>query len=387
MKSRIVYLMLCVGLFSCGKKTQLPDASTDYAVITVQPSTSDLNTSYPATIKGKQDIEIRPKISGFITQLCVDEGSFVRKGQPLFIIDRVQYEEAVKTASAAVRVAEANVNTQRLTVNNKKELNKKQIISNYDLEMAQNTLASYEAQLASARAQLIQARNNLSFTTITSPSDGVVGAIPFRVGSLVSSSSTEPLTIVSNISEMFVYFSMTEKQLLDLTRETGGIKAAIAKMPEVKLRLSDGTIYEQTGRISTVSGVIDQSTGSVNMRATFHNPNNVLRSGGTGSILVPSVSNSAIQVPQKATYEIQDKKFVYVVGKDNKVKSTAITVSELNNGTTYVVLSGLNIGERIVIDGVSTLKDGMQIKPITPEQAVAARKQAQKDIAEGKMPF
>ena len=362
------------------------EASNDFAVETVQTTTADLKTSYPATIKGMQDIEIRPKVSGYLVKLLVDEGSTVRKGQPLFLIDSEQYRAAVKAAQAQVKVCKANIATQKLTVENKRMLFKQNIISNYDLQMAENTLASYEAQLAAAQAQLQSAQDNLSWCTVTSPADGVVGSIPYRVGSLVSAQSAEALTTVSNISKMYVYFSMTEKQLLALTREAGGINAAIKKMPAVSLVLSDGSTYSQSGTISTVSGVIDSSTGSVQMRATFDNAQHVLRSGGTGSILVPTHSNDAIMVPQSATFDVQDKKFVYVVNNDKSVATREITVLPQNDGQTYVVASGLRSGERIVVDGVNQLKNGQKINPITRAQLQANQKKEQQAMKDGKMP-
>ena len=374
MKSRIAYLTLCLALVGCGNKTQIPQASNEYAVREIKTTECNLSTSYPATIKGIQDIEIRPKVSGFITKVHVDEGDFVRRGQVLFSIDRVQYEAAVKSAEAAVRVARTAVSTQKLTVKNKKMLHEKKIISDYDMEMAENQLASAEAELASARAQLIDARNNLSFCSVTSPSDGVVGTIPYRVGSLVSSTTAEALTTVSNISKMYVYFSMTEKQLLEYTKGTDGVKGALAAIPAVSLQLADGSTYNQTGKVTNVSGVIDIATGSVSMRATFDNPQKILRSGGSGSVVFPIHMDNAILVPQKATYEIQDKHFVYVVGKDNKVKNTEITVLPQNDGTNFVVTGGLKAGERIVVEGVNTLSDGMAIKPISEAQTVANRR-------------
>lgn len=384
---KFVYLAFALALTACGgDKSAVPTSGNDYAVVTVQPSEATLNTSYPATIKGIQDIEIRPRIAGNIMKVLVDEGDFVRAGQPLFIIDKVQYEAAVKSAVAAIKVVEANIATQELTVKNKRMLHEKAIISQYDLETAENQLQSLRAQLAQSQAQLTDARNNLSYCTVTSPSDGVVGTIPYRVGSLVSSSSALPLTTVSNISKMYVYFSMTEKQMLDLTRENGGIVASIDKMPQVNLMLADGTQYSQPGTITAISGVIDQTTGSVQIRATFDNSGKVLRSGGTGSVLVPTHATDAIIIPQKATYEIQDKRYVYLVGKDNKVKNTEITVLPQNDGTNYVVTSGIKAGDRLVVEGVNSLKDGMQINPITPQQADQNRAKAQKDLKEGKMP-
>lgn len=387
MKKIALWVLTAVVLTSCGSKSkQMGEASNDFAVETVQTTTADLKTSYPATIKGMQDIEIRPKVSGYLVKLLVDEGATVRKGQSLFLIDSEQYRATVKAAKAQIRVCRANIATQKLTVDNKRMLFKQNIISSYDLKMAENTLASYEAQLAAAEAQLQSAQDNLRWCTVTSPADGVVGSIPYRVGSLVSGQSAEALTTVSNISKMYVYFSMTEKQLLALTREAGGVNAAIKKMPAVSLVLSDGTTYSQSGTISTVSGVIDPSTGSVQMRATFDNAQHILRSGGAGSILIPTHASDAIMVPQSATFDVQDKKFVYVVNADKTVATREITVLPQNNGQTYVVASGLRAGERIVVDGVNQLKNGQKINPITPAQLKANQAKEQKAMKDGKMP-
>ncbi len=387
MKKIALWALAGLLLTSCGSKSNnMGEASTDFAVVTVQTTESELNTSYPATIKGMQDIEIRPKVSGYLVKLLVDEGATVRKGQPLFLIDSEQYSAAVKAAQAQIKVCRANIATQKLTVENKRMLFKQNIISSYDLQMAENTLASYEAQLASAQANLQSAQDNLRWCTVSSPADGVVGTIPYRVGSLVSASSAEPLTTVSNIQKMYVYFSMTEKQLLALTRESGDINAAIKKMPSVSLVLADGSTYSQNGTISTVSGVIDQTTGSVQMRATFDNASHVLRSGGTGSVLIPTHSNDAILVPQKATFDIQDKKFVYIVNADKTVCPREIEVLTQNDGQSFVVTSGLKAGERIVVDGVNQLKNGQKINPITPAQAEANQKKEQQALKDGKMP-
>ena len=309
------YSLTALLAFSCGNSQQGGMPALSLAVMTVEPTSQELNSAYPATIKGQQDIEIRARVSGYITKLCVDEGAVVHKGQPLFLIDAVPYQKAVQAAEAAVEVAKANVATTQLTVDSKTELHAQNIISDYDLQTAKNSLASAKAALAQAEAQLASARNDLSYTTITSPSDGVVGTIPFRVGSLVGTTTQEPLTVVSDINKMFVYFSMNEKQLLALTRQKdGSVNSMIGAMPEVQLQLADGTMYPAKGKIETLSGVIDLSTGAVQMRATFPNAQRLLRSGGTGTVLIPSVLDSALLIPQSATYEVQDKKFVYVLG-------------------------------------------------------------------------
>ena len=366
------YSLTALLAFSCGNSQQGGMPALSLAVMTVEPTSQELNSAYPATIKGQQDIEIRARVSGYITKLCVDEGAVVHKGQPLFLIDAVPYQKAVQAAEAAVEVAKANVATTQLTVASKTELHAQNIISDYDLQTAKNSLASAKAALAQAEAQLASARNDLSYTTITSPSDGVVGTIPFRVGSLVGTTTQEPLTVVSDINKMFVYFSMNEKQLLALTRQKdGSVNSMIGAMPEVQLQLADGTMYPAKGKIETLSGVIDLSTGAVQMRATFPNAQRLLRSGGTGTVLIPSVLDSALLIPQSATYEVQDKKFVYVLGDSSKVKNTEITVFPLDNGKQYVVTSGLKPGEQVVVEGVATLRDGMPIQPITPEQSAA----------------
>ena len=386
MKSRIVLFAFCLTLLSSwGKKGFDMGGAPECAVQTLQPATVNLTSSYPATIKGKQDVEIRPQVSGFITKVCVDEGSMVRKGQVLFIIDPTQYEAAARSAKAAVATAEAAVSTQQITVDNKRALNKKNIISDYDLAMAENSLASAKAQLASAKAQLISAEQNLGFTNVKSPSDGIVNDIPYRLGSLVSPSIATPLTIVSDITEMYVYASLTEKELLELVRKDGSQSAAVETYPEVQLQLSDGSTYDQKGKIETISGVINANTGAVSIRATFPNSNHLLRSGGMGNLIIPYHMENALVVPQKATTEIQDKKFVFLQQPDNTVKMNEITILNIDNGQEYVVTSGLKQGDLIVIENVGTLKDGQTIKPTTPAQSEANFQQAMQDRKEGKM--
>ncbi|WP_303180142.1 efflux RND transporter periplasmic adaptor subunit [uncultured Butyricimonas sp.] len=378
LSQRFFGIALGITLFACGGQQQGQQAGApEYAVMTIETSVSKLNNAYPATIKGRQDVEIRPNVSGFITKLCVDEGAVVKKGQTLFVIDPVQYEEAVNVARAAVNVAKANVATAELTAKNKEKLAEKNIISLYELQMANNTLASQKAALAQTEAQLINAEKNLSYTNVTSPSNGVVGKIPFRVGSLVSPSSVTALTTVSDNSEMYVYFSMNEKDILKLTRESNGAtQGALNQMPAVELQLVDGSIYNEKGKIETLSGVIDQTTGAASVRATFPNPNGILRSGGSGVILLPEEDDKAIIIPQKATMEIQDKKFVFVVNDSSIVKMTEIKILPVNDGKTYVVTSGLNTGDRIVVEGVgTTVRDGMTVKPITVAEATAKRQQ------------
>ncbi len=357
-------------LVSCGggKQGKPNFGDNEYAVRTISAQNADLQTTYPATIKGVQDVEIRPKISGFITKLCVHEGQTVKKGQLLFVIDNVTYEAAARQAKAAVNSAKAQLNTAKLTYANNEKLFKNNVIGTYELQSSKNSLEAAQAALAQAEANYISAKQNLDFCYVSSPADGVVGSLPYRVGALVSASSAQALTTVSNISTMQVYFSMTEKDLLYFSRGEGGVHAAIKDYPVVKLKLADGTIYGEDGHVATVSGVIDATTGSVSVRADFPNPQHLLKSGGSGSIVVPSNNASAIIIPQDAVSQVQDKYFVYVVGSDNKVKYTSVSVNPDNDGKNYIITSGLKIGDRIVISGISALTDGTEIKPITEAQ-------------------
>lgn len=366
----LLFAALALVLASCGGKKQgKPDfGDNEFAVRTIGSESSELETSYPATIRGVQDVEIRPKISGFITKLCVKEGQQVRKGQLLFVIDNVTYAAAVRQAHAAVNSAKAQLGTARLTYNNNLKLFKNNVIGEYELQSAKNTMEAAAAALAQAQANYVAAKQNLEFCYVTSPANGVVGSLPYKVGALVSASSAEPLTTVSDINSMQIYFSMTEKDLLSMTRTAGGLHTAINDFPPVKLLLADGTTYTHEGKVAAISGVIDQSTGSVSIRADFPNPEHLLKSGGSGSIVVPHVKSSSIIIPQDAVAQVQDKYFVYVVGANNKVKYTEVSVDPNNDGQNYIITNGLRVGDRIVVKGITALTDGMQIKPLTESQ-------------------
>lgn len=365
-----------IALGSCGGEQQAPaKQAPQVAVMTVQTGSSDLSTSYPAIIKGKTDIDIRPQVTGFITKVHVDEGQHVRKGQTLFTLDQVQYQAAVEQAQAALNSAATAVNTAAITASNKRKLFDKNIISETEWQLAANTLAQAKAAQAQAQAALTTARKNLAYTVVTAPSDGVVGTIPNREGSLASPSMVTPLTTVSDNSDIYAYFSINEKDILNLTNEgKKSLNEAISELPDVQLQLADGTIYPESGKVATVSGVIDSSTGAANVRARFKNINGMLRSGSTGRILIPNRMSNVILVPQRATFEIQDRRFVYVVNDSNKTVATPVEISPMNDGKQFIVTSGLTPGQRIVVEGVGTkVKDNMPIKPV--DAAAAPRQQ------------
>ena len=363
-------VMACfMAAVSCG---QAPTAMgpAEYAVMTIATTDREIPINYSATIRGRQDIAIYPQVSGTIFELCVNEGQTVSKGQPLFIIDQVPYKAALQTAEANVAAAKAGVATAQLTYDSKKELYAKNVVSQYDLLTAENTLLTAKAQLAQAEAQRVNAANNLSYTVVKAPANGVVGTLPYRVGALVRASIPQPLTTVSDNSDVYVYFSMTENQLLNLTRQYGSIANTLKNMPDVQLVLNDGSVYDRTGRIESISGVIDTSTGSVQLRAVFPNADGLLHSGGAGSVIVPNIHKDCVVVPQVATFELQNKVYVYKV-EDGKAASSMIDVEKINNGREYIVKSGLTPGDVIVAEGVGLLREGTPI--VAKGQGAAAQ--------------
>ncbi|RYG17723.1 MAG: efflux RND transporter periplasmic adaptor subunit [Chitinophagaceae bacterium] len=367
-----IALSLSVFLASCGgkdeKAAQAAIAASEpqpYPVFEVNTQATTLNSDYPATIEGIQNVDIRPKVDGFIEKIYVDEGSVVRKGQLLFAISAPQYEQLVRTANAAISSAEAEVNAAQLQVNKTRPLVEKDIISKYELESAQLTLQSKKAMLAQAKATLANAKVNLGYTKISSPVDGVVGTIPFKTGSLVSGTSAQPLTTVSNTSKVYAYFSLNEKQLLDFSTTYKGktLNEQMKNIPAVSLVLADGTMYAQNGKIESINSQINKTTGAVSLRATFANPLFQLKNGASAQIRIPQHIDNVILVPQKSTIDLQGKKFVYLLGDSAKVVNTEIKIMEIPKGKFYVVTDGLKAGDRVILEGFQSLKDGTKIKP------------------------
>ena len=354
-------------LASCGGGGGRPTfGDNEYPVVTVGTSSTTMQSTYPATIKGVQDVEIHPKVQGFITQINVKEGQTVAAGQVLFVLDNVTYQAQVRQAQASVNTATASCNTAKLNFENSQKLHQNGVIGDFELQSATNQFEQAKAGLAQAQAALASAKEMLSFCYVKSPAAGVVGSLPFKVGTLVSAGNT--LTTVSNISSMEVYFSMTEKDVLEMGKNAGGLAGAIKDMPAVKLKLADGNVYGLEGTVTKMSGVIDPATGSVQMIAEFQNPEKLLKSGGSGTIVIPHSNSSAIVIPQGAVSEVQNKKFVYTVDKDNKAKYTEIKVDPQNDGINYIVTEGLKPGDKYISNGITKLSDGMEIVPITPER-------------------
>ena len=365
-------------LVSCGGGGGRPTfGDNEFPVVTVGTSSASSQATYPASIKGVQDVQISPKIGGFITRINVKEGQTVGAGQVLFEIDNATYQAQVRQAQASVNTAQAACNTAKLSYENSQKLFENKVIGDFELKSATNQYEQAKAGLAQAQAALASAKEQLSFCFVKSPASGVVGTLPFKVGALVGAQNV--LTTVSNNSSMEVYFSMTEKDALEMSKSGDGL----SQLPAVQLQLADGTIYGHEGKVTKMSGVIDQATGTVQLIAVFPNAEKLLKSGGSGAIIIPHQNSSAIVIPQSCVSEVQDKKFVYTLGKDNKVSYTEIKVAPQNDGNNYVVTEGLKVGDKYVSNGITKLSDGMVIVPITQERYNQKIKEQVKEMSAG----
>lgn len=370
MANKLLLLPLFFALFfvqSCtttSGKENMVQPPLDLPVLTLRPGAVTTYQEFPATLEGSKDIEIRPQVDGQLEHIYVDEGAFVQKGQPLFRINARVYSERFNNASANLSAARANLSNAKINVSKLTPLVQNQVISEVQLKSAVAAREATEANVLQAASMVESAKINLDYTLITAPANGYIGRIPFKTGSLVSTINPEALTVLSEIKNVLVYFSLSENDFIQFKKEFSGknIQEKIKQLPPVDLLLADGSLYPHKGKIEMVSGQFDISKGSISFRASFPNNEGLLRSGNTGKIRIPHVLPSVILVPQEATYEIQDKVFVFVVSDGNKVTSKPIAVAG-KSGTYYLVEKGIQPGERIVYAGLERLKDGAVINP------------------------
>ncbi len=365
---RFPLLMASILLTSCGggkqKEAQKPATPKDYAVLTLQPTQATTFNDYPATVQGENVVEIRPMVDGYLEEIYVQEGANVRKGQMLFKIKNPQYDQQLVTANAAIKIAQADVNAAKMDVEKVRPLVAKDIVSKFELESARYTLQSREAALAQANATLENAKTNVGYTLLRSPVEGVMGSIPYKIGALVSSSTADPLTTLSSIGNVYAYFALNEKQVLNFTHNVPGntMQEKLNHLPAVTLILSNGTEYNEKGQLQTASGLITTETGTASFKAIFPNPQGIIRSGASATVRIPRTLDTALLIPQSASYELQDKRLVYTLTRDNRVLSTAIVSQPTNDGHFLIVQSGLKRGDRVVINGTN-IKDSTQIIP------------------------
>jgi membrane fusion protein, multidrug efflux system len=333
-------------------------------VITLMSMPATTYQEFSASLEGSKDIEIRPQVDGYLDKIYIDEGAYVRKGQSLFHIDSRPYAEQLNTAKANLNAAKANLAKAQIDVSKITPLVQNNVVSDVQLKSAQAAYDAASASVAQANALVHAAEINVGYTLIKAPVDGYIGRIPHKTGSLVGHTTSEALTVISEIKEVYAYFSLSEKDFLEFKTQFAGntIEEKIEKMPDVQLVLPDGNIYPQKGKVQIVAGQFDNSVGAINFRAAFPNTERLLRSGNTGKVRIAKLINNALIVPQEATFEIQDKVFVFALNDSNKVISKPIVISG-KTSSYYFVESGVQPGEKIVFSGVANLRDGMAIKP------------------------
>ena len=371
--SPLILVLLALTLGACGGATgqgaSQQQGPSSLPVLSVETRSLVLPSSYPTTLEGVQTVNVRPRVQGFIVEMRVDEGDTVERGQVLFRLNNEEYQQAVRSAKADVEAARANVQQAENEVERLTQLVEKDIVSEYELKSAKNTLQSRKGALSQAEAALENAQVDLDYTYVRSPANGVIGSIPYRIGSLVSPTSTEPLTVVSDISEVRAYFSMNERELLQMVQKTGAgqqsqaLRERIEELPDATLLLSDGTTYGHRGDISLASGHINTETGAASFRARFPNPERILRNGATATLQIPYRRDSSVVIPKSATYEVQDKRYVYRVTDSSTVESAEIQTSSRSTPRLFVVEEGLSVGDQIVTEGIGGITDGAQIRP------------------------
>lgn len=357
---KLLLLATCAVAVSCGGSYDAVETTPkNYKLLTVETKDTVVPSQFPASIRGVQYVDIRPQISGVITKVLYQEGANVKKGEALFVIDQIPYQAALDVAVANVKSAESSVATAKLNADSGEELFAEGVISENELLVLKNTLATAEAAYTLAEAQRKIAESNLSYTIVTSPVDGVAGMTDYHIGAYVSPTS-DAMVSVTNNSDMYAYFSMSESQILALSREYGSAKGLASKLPKVELMLNDGELYELGGVVDAISGVVEQSTGSIGLRAKFSNPEMMLRDGGSGRVIIKTPHENVIVIPKVATYEIQNKTFVYKV-IDGVAKSAMITINPNNDGYEYIVTSGIEVGDVIIGEGAGLVREGTVI--------------------------
>ncbi len=361
--SKIVVGVLAVAaLHSCSSEKKKPEKEeqAQNKIMVVGKKDMTLYHEYSARLTGCQIVEIRPQVMGKITHISINEGDKVRKGQTLFVIDQVPYMTAVRDAIAARKMCEAKLATARLNYENEVKLKESNVVSDFSVETKLNALHEAESALSQAMAKEADAQNNLTYTVVKSPVNGVASMIPWHIGSLVSSSISEPLVTVADDHEMYAYFSISDNEAIEIINEFGSTDAFLSHAPIVHIKLSNGETYKGDGRITAMSGTVESTTGAMTLRATFPNPQHLLHDGGSGTIMLPIHLNDRITIPQEATYELQNRIFVYKV-VNGKTKATAVRLFAQNDGHEYIVEEGLAVGDTIVAEGAGLLKEGVTV--------------------------
>lgn len=371
---KIFYLFILALLYSCTGKQEAPAAALEVLpVLSVNSGDATVYSEYPASIEGRVNVEIRPQVNGTLDKVFVDEGDYVTKGTPLFKINARPYQERVNNSKGRLLAAQSALTNARLEVEKLTPLVDNKVVSDYQLKTAIATQRIAEANIGQAKADLESARIDLGYTLITAPVNGYIGRLPKKQGSLVGIADPEALAELSDVHEVHVYFSLSESDFVAFKSMYPGknLEQKIAHLPEVELVTADGTVYGKKGKIELVNGQFDKNTAAITLRASFPNGDGLLRSGNTGKIKLGLEFKNVINIPQAATQEMQDKLFVYVVGKDNTISKKSIEVSG-NTATNYIIKAGLQKGDKIVSSGFDHIVEGQQIQPknVTPAKTI-----------------
>lgn len=365
----LISVIIIAKLSSCSSSSAAPEnygggGAPQLQVLTVTTTSATTHDEYPASLEGKVNVEIRPQVEGYLEKIYVDEGAYVKAGQPLFKINDRVYNEEVKNAKSSLAGAVANMQKAQVDIDRLSPLVENNVISDVQLKTAKAVYEAASAAAEQARAQVGNAQINIGYTLIKAPVNGYVGRFPYKTGSLVGKGETEPLTLLSDVSEIYAYFSLSEQDFIAFKKQFAGntIEEKLKQVPHVELLLADNSIYEQKGKLETIEGQFDRTMGTITFRASFPNAGRTLRTGNTGKVRIPQLLSSAVFVPQESTFEVQDKIFVFVVGDSNKVASKPITVSG-KTAAYYFVNDGIKAGDKIVYSGAGSLQDGMTIVP------------------------
>ncbi len=349
---------------SSQEKSQTAQPLASVPVVSLSAGQVTTYHDYPASIEAVANVQIRPQVNGYIDRVFVDEGAFVRKGQTLFKINELPYREQLNAAIAGMHFAEASVINAQIEADKLKPLVENKVISDYQLKIADATLQMAKARLEQSQTAIASAKINLGYTTIEAPVNGYIGRLAKKQGTLVGPSDPAPLTELSDVSQLHVYFSLSEQDFINFKAQYPGnsLGEKIRQVPEVDLVLSDESIFIQKGKVDMFDGQFDKNTGSITVRASFRNQQGLLRSGNTGKVRLGLSHRDAVLVPAAATIEIQDKVFVFALDKKNKLSRQAIRIAG-KSGTSYLVKEGLKAGDRIVMSGIDHLQEGQTIQP------------------------
>jgi membrane fusion protein (multidrug efflux system) len=365
MKS-LIFAFIALALYSCSPKPQTAGAppAPSLPVATIVTGTDTTYQEYPASIEGTVNVEVRPQVSGTLDKVFVDEGSFVSAGQPLFKINDQPYRAALNNALASQHAAEGAAANAQLEIDKLTPLVQNKVVSEYQLKTAKSAYDVAKANIEQAKANVSTAQINVGYTLIKASVSGYIGRLIKKQGSLVAPADAEALTQLSDVHDVHVYFSLSEKDFVSFKEQYPGetLKDKLQKLPTVSLLLADNSAYAKQGKVDMIDGQFDKTTGAITLRASFSNPQGLLRSGNTGKIRLSLTHKDALIVPAEATIEMQDKVFVFTVGDSSKVKKQPIDIIG-KSGSNYLVKSGVKAGDQIVLSGIDHLQEGTVIHP------------------------